>query len=196
MPNSQPNMHYWHFFLAIEADLAATARYVQISRDNYQTYSIEFARILLSGCSEVDVVSKLLCQQIDARRPVGNINEYREAITTRFPRFSTMEVLIPRYGLTLKPWDEWGNKQNPAWWNEHQGVKHFRDQHFPDANLKNALHSLAGLFCLELYLYGSGPMARRDELEPWPQLLAVPKGPPAHLICEDHYGLPDDPAPN
>ena len=204
MSSSQPDMHYWYFFLTIEADLVATARYVEIARRNFATYSVEFARMLLSVCSEVEVVSKLLCEQIKPGRPVENIKEYRSVITTQFPKFSTQKVFVPRYGLTLQPWQAWRKQKrkqeqeqrqerSPSWWREYQEVKHGRHQHFEKANLKNALSSLAGLLCVELYLYGTGPNAKRDKVHPWARLLTIPKPPPGVIGLEGHYGLPDDP---
>ena len=53
---------HWQYFIAIESDLERTGRYVEIAPANFKTYSIEFARILQSASSEVDVVSKLVCE--------------------------------------------------------------------------------------------------------------------------------------
>lgn len=57
---------YWQVFIAIESDLERTTRYVEPNIDNYKTYSVAFAQLILSACSEIDVVSKLLCSQIDS----------------------------------------------------------------------------------------------------------------------------------
>src|SRR2546428_5789614 len=37
---------YWQHFLALEADFAATSRYVEFSQQNFPTYSIEYAKLL------------------------------------------------------------------------------------------------------------------------------------------------------
>ena len=187
------DLRYWRYFLAIEADLVSTQRFVEIAEQNFPTYSIEFVRILLSACSEVDVVAKLLCEQIN-ERPVRNIDEYRDVITHQFPKFSTMTVLVPRYGLTLKPWQNW-QEDNPSWWREHQNVKHRRHEHFPKANLDNTLHAVAGLFSLELYLYGNAKGFNRAALGPWPQLFTIEKPPPRLLVATSRpaFVLPDDP---
>ena len=55
---------YWQFFVAIESDLEATTRYVECCEENYNTYSVAYAQIILSAGSEVDVVSKLLCNKV------------------------------------------------------------------------------------------------------------------------------------
>lgn len=60
--------HYWQYFLAIEQSLRETARFVDFSKDNLDTYSIEFARILLTAGSEIDVICKMLCKQIDTTK--------------------------------------------------------------------------------------------------------------------------------
>lgn len=58
---------HWRYFIALEQDLEGTTRYVEPAEDNFKTYSVEFTRLLLSACSEIDVVCKVLCQKIDPR---------------------------------------------------------------------------------------------------------------------------------
>ena len=60
-----PAYSYWQYFLAIEADFAATARYVEICQDNFDTYSVEYAKLLLASSSETDVLCKVLCKELD-----------------------------------------------------------------------------------------------------------------------------------
>ncbi len=52
------SFHYWQYFLAIEASLNKTIQYVELTSNNYKTYSIEFARILLS--STLSIFASLL----------------------------------------------------------------------------------------------------------------------------------------
>ena len=42
--------------------MRATTRYVEPTQDNFQTYSIEFVRFLLSTVGEIDVVAQVLCR--------------------------------------------------------------------------------------------------------------------------------------
>jgi len=44
---------HWNYFLALEKDLEATSRYVEFSTANLDTYSIEFAHLLLSSASRL-----------------------------------------------------------------------------------------------------------------------------------------------
>jgi len=179
---------YWQFFLALEADLAVTTRYVELVQDNFNAYSIEFAKILLSASSEVDVVCRVLAAQIGVQPPPDSIKEHRNAILGQYPRFYTITIDVPRYGLALRPWASWEMDESPPWWKGYNAVKHHRNTSYADANLQNALHSVAGLFAVVLYLYHDDLF--RDSLTPWPSLLSIEARPTA-LSLEDRYRLPD-----
>lgn len=185
--------NFWEYFLAIEFELANTTRFVEFNEDNYETYSIEFARILLSASSEVDVLCKRLCLNIDSSLSPNeiHIDDYRRIITTKYTKLNTIEVLIPRYELTLKPWEEWkenNNNKNPSWWSDYNKVKHHRDDNFSKANLINAIDSVSGLFAIVLYLYRSEN--NEAKLFPNPQLLTLKRA-PGKLLISGEYGLPD-----
>lgn len=180
---------HWRYFLALEQDLDATIRYVEPSHDNFKTYSIELTRLLLGVCSEIDVVAKVLCQKIAPSKEPKNIDDYREIITSQYPRLHTMKVLVPRYSLQIEPWRDWVATANPGWWKDHNKVKHMRHEHFALANLENCLGATAGLFCLLLYLYQEDLFALR--LQPRANLFALPNE-PARIVT-GRYELPDFP---
>jgi hypothetical protein len=190
-PTILKSFPHWRYFLALEADLESTTRYVEPTRNNFPTYSIEFAHILLTVGSEVDVVAQALCRQVDPVSPASNIQEYRKKICSTFPRFPTMRVLVPRFALLFEPWREWDRMKTPLWWQSHNKIKHERDTHFPEASLENAFTAVAALFCLVLYLYQRALYS--NELNPWTRLLTLEKE-PGYLMLEQNYELPDFPA--
>lgn len=159
---------HWQYFIAIESDLEKTGRYVEIAEANFSTYSIEFARILLSASSEVDVVSKLVCEGINPNKSYKTIDDYRECMLSRYPKFPLFEITIPRYGLVRTPWQDWGSAKNPSWWKSYNHVKHERNKFFEDANLENAIDAVAALFCVVL-AYNHDVL----EMSPLPKLLSV-----------------------
>ena len=161
---------HWQYFIAIESDLEKTARYVEMVPDNFNTYSVEYAHILLSAGSEVDVISKLLCKELEPEASPKNINEYRTLILSHYRNFPSFEILVPRYGLNRKPWDDWKRVENPSWWTAHTRVKHERSGYFAEANLENALDAVCGLFCLVLGYHHFQGLWKAD---PWPKLLHV-----------------------
>lgn len=143
---------HWNFFLALEEDLERLARFVDLG-GNDSTYSIEIARLLLSASAETDVVLKQIVRRIDQASTASKLSDYFTPISGTLPKFFAFEATIPRYNLTLRPWQDWSNAAAPFWWSDHNKVKHGRHEHFERATLKNCLNSLAGLYSATLHLY-------------------------------------------
>lgn len=169
---------YWTYFLALEDDLLVLSRYIEPSKGNFRTFSIELAHLLLAAASEVDVVMKLRSEQVGER--ASNMVEYREVLHAIEPALSAMSASIPRYGLTLRPWVNWTEERSPDWWSDHNAVKHQRSTEFSKANLKNVLNAMAGLFLLLLGYYSHFEDCER--VVPAPTLFA----PPAELGSKRH----------
>ncbi len=163
---------HWNYFLAIERDLDVLSRYVEFDERNFKCFSIEIVRIVLAAGAEVDVVCKLMCRAKDPKSKAETINAYKTEIKSVVPRIPDFQVVVPRFGLTLQPWDEWRSPTGvPHWWTAYNKIKHQRDSEYHRANLKNALNAVAGLFVVVLYLYKEE--AQLGELRPSPQLLSV-----------------------
>lgn len=177
---------YWQHFLALESDFAATSRYVEFSRQNFATFSVEYAKLLLAIGSEVDVLCKVICGKVDSTAKRDNINDYRACLTAH-TQIACEEVLIRRYNLAFKPWADWASGQNPSWWSSYNNVKHRRDSNFSEANLENCANAIAGLFSVVLYCHTAEKSA--DSLEPYPVLLGREKE-PGHLLLEEGYEVP------
>ena len=72
-----------------------------------------------------------------------------------------MVIDVPQYELQLNPWEDWKNNHNPTWWKAYNDVKHQRDSHFQDANLKNTINAVAGLFAMIWYLHREDPQRKK-----------------------------------
>ncbi|MDD5455382.1 MAG: hypothetical protein PHW62_07845 [Candidatus Ratteibacteria bacterium] len=163
---------HWNYLLALERDLDEISRYVEFDERNFNCFSIEIARVLLASAAEVDVVCKQICKTLNPKSTADSINKYKHKILVTFPNIPQFQILLPRFGLTLTPWDEWKETTGvPFWWTAYNKIKHHRDSKYDRANLKNALNAVAGLFIMVLYLYKD--KAERAELVPSPQLLRV-----------------------
>lgn len=147
---SKKNIH-WDYYLALENDVEKLARYIEFDESNFETHSIELARLLLAASSEVDVVMKGLCKYLSPGFKGENINSYKEIIKEHFSMLIDKQVISDRYGLTLAPWSNWNGEKNPLWWKSYNDIKHERSIHFSKANLKNVLNSIAGLFVVNIY---------------------------------------------
>jgi hypothetical protein len=147
-------MPNWEYFLAIEQDLDKCTRYVQFCQQNYKTYSLEFARIIVASGAECDTIMKLLCRSIGSSRVPEKIGECFPIVNSAYPKFVEHEIRIPRYGLSFTPWGTWSSTNSPDWWkNGYNKIKHERDTSFENANLENAIMATAGLLCTLLYYY-------------------------------------------
>ena len=144
---------HWNYFIALEEDLEKVARYIEFDEDNYSTYSLELAHLLLAASSEVDVVLKELCNKIKSSKNHTKMEHYRKTIKALLPELSNEEVTISRYGLTLTPLENLKNDKAPYWWEGYNDVKHHRDTKFNEANLKNTLNAVASLGLIVLYFY-------------------------------------------
>lgn len=161
---------HWNYFLSVEADLERLSRFIEFDERNYPCFSVENARILIAAAAEVDVVCKQLCRKINPASSADNIHKYRDEIVPACSVLSRFEVLAPRYGLRLKPWDSWNHPgEAPTWWTAYNKIKHHRDTEYYRACLKNVLDAVAGLFVVCLYFYED--KARLGELVPSPSIL-------------------------
>jgi hypothetical protein len=173
----QDTLIHWNYFLSIEEDLCKLNRYVDFSKYNDATFSIEIARILMAASSEVDVILKQLCLAIDPSSTAKNINQYHDPIVGFISDFKQFKVTVPSQGLELQPWISWTNNTPPLWWTANNKVKHERHQHFEKASLKNCLNSVAGLYISVIHLYHD--QAKKGELHQLPKTFNV---------TDDHFG--------
>jgi len=181
---------HWQHFLSLEKDFIETIEFVEIDTANDGAFSVAYTKLMLAICSEVDVVAKLVCKKIDSTSSARNIDEYRQEITGKYPNFHTVESMIPRYGLNIKPWSSWSGDDSPSWWQAHNKVKHQRDTHSSEANQKNVKDALCGLFCLLLYLHQEELYSAN--LSPLPVLLDYERM-PENLSLNLGAELPDIP---
>ncbi len=143
------NTQVWSFYLCLEKDFIETLNYVQFEDDNLKTYSIEFERLLLAICSEVDVLCKLLCKEYEPLKTPSKILEYAEILCSYY-EFSSCEVCFERNGEIFKPFDGLTTEDTPSWWKAYNKVKHKRTDgnNYKEGNLENVYKSLAALYAL------------------------------------------------
>ena len=147
------NYPHWQYYRSLSEDLEKVSRYIEVSPDNFNVYSIELTRMLLAIGSEIDVVAKLLCEQVDQTSRPRNIVDYGEILLPQFPNLVSVVVTIARYGISFTPWRDWTLDRRPQWWGAYNDVKHQRNVSFEKANLENTLNALAGLCVFNCYLY-------------------------------------------
>ncbi|WP_411834565.1 hypothetical protein [Pseudoxanthomonas mexicana] len=169
---------HWAYFLALEEDLYQLSRFVEISEANFSTHSIECTRLLLASCSEAEVVLKLAAG-LGKSKSLGNCFEL---LGDDAEKLVNGKVLVRRAGLEIQPWFGWAASGHPPWWRAHNAVKHDRSRSYTEANLQNALYSLAALFAAVLiYLRRKGVKA----VFPAPRLLRASELLGSHCMTPD-----------
>lgn len=153
--HSPPRNPHWSYFLVLEQDLEQAARFVEFAETNYETYSLEFAHLLFAASAEVEVVLKQLCELFEPGSNPRKMPHFKNLLRKpeHLPNLGDLWVSIPRFGLTLNPWDNWADeKEGQSWWRSYNEVKHSRHMNFSKATLKNALNAMAALYLINLAL--------------------------------------------
>lgn len=154
----------WRFYLVLEKRFMATTQYVELSIDNYDTYSLEYVDLLQSIGSELDVFMKVVCgfEQTEFK----TIKNYCDVLLGKYKNIKTQKVSVKYFDGEIKPFDGWDAdhaKQSLAWWEAYDLVKHGRIENFKLAKLENILKALAALYLLEMYYLKD--IAKSDEMD-------------------------------
>lgn len=160
--------------MILEKDFLATERYLAIDSLNFSAFSNEYIKQYQAICSEIDVIAKSFCREMESGFKNGSINTYCKCIVDNNPDFASRVVKLRDKGIVLKPWENWTytmvtqkngstrpEANNPDWWQKYNKVKHNRTTtnsqtglpYYKLANQKNVLDALAALFQLEMYYH-------------------------------------------
>lgn len=161
---------FWKQYIELEKLFLETEKYVAISDKNKNTYSIQYNILLQAICAEVDVVIKRLCYEYDNQAKVKDMKDYIYNVTLFDPFLKDCKVNLELYGMLIRPWKNIGFQEVggveklkcPYWWDGYIKLKHRRltfsksnnnfnilERNIQQANQKNVLGALAGLFVLE-----------------------------------------------
>ena len=162
MPRPTPNLqymdreifyrNYWNYYLTLESKVLDASNYVYIHEDNFKSYSNEFASLQYSIGAELDSFFKVYCGYHNTDET--NIADYANCILGgRYNDIVNQVIELRMYEVVLQPykgWDANHARQSLPWWLAYDNVKHSRYSNMKDANLKNVLNMIGGLFILEM----------------------------------------------
>lgn len=140
----------WNYFLMLESDLDNTSRFIEPAGQE-NTYSFEFAKLLILACTEVESVFKAICRETKGEEVEGSIATYKEVILGKYPKIVETAVNVKRLGYNIEPFKGWDTGRL-EWWGSYQHVKHSRGHFFAEATYFNAVSALAALYILIFYL--------------------------------------------
>lgn len=143
--------NYWSYYLVLEGRFLKLQNYIAFDKENYKCYSTELIAQFQTICSEVDVVSKILCG-FDAADE-KTMDDYRAQYTLRCPGIEAQEVTIDYFDVKVQPFKALATEHSFPWWTDYNKVKHSRVTSYQRGNLKNVMFALAGLYVLEKEIY-------------------------------------------
>lgn len=170
-------MIHWHYFLALEEDLARLSRFVEFDPRNDKTFSVELSRLYLATCSEIDVVLKQLASRYITLSARPNISDYFTPLNQNLPNLFSYEITLPRNGRSFTPWSTWTVAGAPIWWGDHNAVKHQRHAHFDKASVENCLNAVTALFIAVIHWHSTEATSGN--------LIGVPK---VLHVATNHFG--------
>lgn len=151
---------HWEYYLVLEKDFLKTEPYVSFELgDNYLynsdsvenpenslTFSNEYIKQYQAICSEIDVILKSICKEL------GDVSSrdmlrYTNTILTNWNSIKMQKVKMKT--IELQPFLNWEKEPSytaPDWWQPYNKVKHERLLNYREANLKNVVNALAGLY--------------------------------------------------
>ena len=139
-------------FPAVEERLQNALRYVDLHRDNRDTFSYEFASILRDSGSLFSSVADALLA--GAKTTTGcryDFGDYRDFLLSEVPDIFKRTVTLRRCfpaGVVV-PFEElWTGIGIPAWWNAYNQVKHHEYDEFRKGNLENCVAAVSGVALL------------------------------------------------
>lgn len=177
---------YWSYYLSIEKMMKNTSQYVAPSKQNSNTYSDEFMKIILLSCSEIDSISKVICKEngvmLDDKK--YNMSVYAEILLKQkdikewafAPEHSTSSY---DRGIICFPFKKLDAKKaygGLSWWEDYQKLKHNRLDSAQVGNLENAVYAITAHFVLLRILMDllSEDMGRKHVKEEyWSDYLAL-----------------------
>lgn len=144
---------YWRYYILLEKKFIETLNYVELAKENFSTYSVEYAHQLLAVGSELDTFFKIYCGfNLNDRK---NIGDYTRYIISDYPQITAQVVEIYNTEITLTPYEEWSQWNTHSgnllsWWDAYNLIKHNRQENITKASMGNVITALAALNIIEM----------------------------------------------
>lgn len=157
---------HWEYYLVLEKDFLEIERYVAFDlgdnflysgnlvtdKGNSECFSNEFIKQYQAICSEVDVILKSICKEMNPNSIANDMEKYSDEVLNTWAAIVQQKVKMK--DIELQPFLNWTMQpqyKSPDWWTPYNKVKHNRLANYKKANLKNTINALAGLYILEQY---------------------------------------------
>lgn len=153
---------YWAIYQNLEEGLIELSNNIHIDDNQLSVYSMKIAEMLIRISVEVESIAKELYFQNGGDKPDDNklffdtdclnyLNEKWFLSKKKIQVVSGQFYFDSDENKMLMPLNKAHIRGKEKWIKAYQGIKHNRRNSLKNANLKNLIHALAGLFLLNLY---------------------------------------------
>ncbi len=153
----------WAFYIMLENDVIEIFRYITLSKNNKNTYSVELQKLLLSIGSEFENQLKLYLEVTN-----GNIKNWQRRVVDEniFCNENTVKVEQSEDSWEIDVFGKWSSEINEKmqWWKDYNSIKHDRSDNFRKGNLLNVIEGLSSLYILLRYRYQKLEDTATDEI--------------------------------
>lgn len=141
---------YWRYYLSLEKDFIQLTRYVGLYEENFNVFSDEIHKQLISVGIEFENVSKKICEILSINLPArANITHFNQWIPQEEIKVITIYSLNQ---FILLPFKIENVDTLWKWWNNYNSIKHNRLFNYKEVTFKNLLDALSALFYAEMFL--------------------------------------------
>lgn len=141
---------YWRYYLSLEKDFIQLTRYVGLYEENFNVFSDEIHKQLISVGVEFENISKKICEILGINLPDrANITHFSQWIPQKEIKVITIYSLSQ---FILLPFKIENGDAQWKWWNNYNSIKHNRLFNYKEVTFKNLLDALSALFYAEMFL--------------------------------------------
>ncbi|MBP6281805.1 MAG: hypothetical protein KA384_07145 [Leptotrichiaceae bacterium] len=144
--------NFWEYYCILENEFIDLRRYVELSQENFSTYSQEINKQLLSIGVEFENVCRHLSGKFDKKYNVCDFTTWASEIDGGIAHVE-IKLKSCKELIILKPFGSWidGKYANSSWWKAYNLLKHNKIKNYKEGNLKNLTDALAALYFAEMY---------------------------------------------
>lgn len=151
MNRKELSQNHWKYYLMLEKRFMESIEYVELHKDNFNTFSNGYALLIQAIGAELDTVFKEFCGfNTDDRK---NINDYAQHILTVNADIKNNKIIVKDYDIEIQPFSNWDASlaaQSLSWWTAFTDIKHNRYDKIRQANQENVLNILGALCLMEM----------------------------------------------
>ncbi|WP_286776718.1 hypothetical protein [Sphingobacterium sp. UBA2074] len=147
-----------NYFISLEKRFTELSDFIEINEENFDVFSNNIGLLLISACSEFEVVCKEMAKnlQVDWKEIKDfKISDFHKTLCLceRNSCDNIFQETVELFGfkLSVQPFENWTERDYPFWWKAYNSFKHDRLNSYKRSNLKAVIYALSALSIVNHY---------------------------------------------